>query len=61
MLRGEYEIRFCADSAGSDTLAFLPLSTKQWVELETRHGNDVSKRFHKIEVKPNLFTDALSS
>jgi hypothetical protein len=61
MLRGEYEIRFCADSAGSDTLAFLPLSTKQWAELETRHSGDVGKRFHKIAAKPNLFTDALSS
>src|SRR5262252_8101964 len=33
MLRPEHEIRFCIDSNGSDTLAFLPLPTATWNQL----------------------------
>lgn len=55
----EYEVRFCIDSNGSDTLAFLPLESKRWSAFESRYGEAVSKRFYKIAERPNLFTDQL--
>jgi len=55
----EYEVRFCIDSNGSDTLAFLPLATTKWAELEERYGERVNELFYKIAEKPNLFTDPL--
>lgn len=59
VLAPEYEVRFCIDSNGSDTLAFLPLESKQWSAFESRYGEAVSKRFYKITERPNLFTDQL--
>jgi hypothetical protein len=58
-LAPDYEVRFCIDSNGGDTLAFLPLPTAQWAELEQRYGAAVGKRFHRIAARPNLFTDPL--
>ena len=58
LLTPDYEIRVCVDSNGSDTLAFLPLSSTDWSKLEARLGGKVDKRFRKIEQRPNLFTDA---
>ena len=51
------EIRFCLDSNGADTLAFLVLSRIAWRELEAKYGAEVAKRFSVIAEKPNLFTD----
>lgn len=58
-LAPEWEIRFCIDSNGSDTLAFLPLSVRQWEELERRYNNAVATRFYKFSDRLNLFTDSL--
>ena len=52
-------MRFCIDSYGSDTLAFLPLAANTWAELEERYGDLVSDLFYKIAPRPNLFTEAL--
>lgn len=57
LLMPDYEIRVCVDSNGSDTLAFLPLSSADWSKLEARFGNVVRTRFRKIEEHPNLFTE----
>lgn len=57
VLSPKYEIRVCVDSNGSDTLAFLPLAATAWAEMESDFGAEVSKRFRRIEAKPNLFTD----
>jgi hypothetical protein len=58
-LAPDYEVRFCIDSNGGDTLAFLPLSTAQWADLERQYGNAVQQRFYAIAAQPNLFTDSL--
>jgi hypothetical protein len=59
MLAPEYEVRFCIDSNGSDTLAFLPLSCEQWAALERRYGEAVGHRFYKLAERPNVFTEPL--
>ena len=60
VLAPEYEVRFCIDSNGSDTLAFLPLACDQWSALEQRYGEALGRRFYKFGDRPNLFTDPLS-
>jgi len=60
VLAPDFEVRFCIDSNGSDTLAFLPLECKQWRVFESKYGEALSKRFHKISERPNLFTDPLT-
>jgi hypothetical protein len=52
VLAPDFEARFCIDSNGSDTLAFLPLACEQC-------GEAVGRRFYKIVDRPNLFTDTL--
>jgi hypothetical protein len=59
VLGPDYEIRFCIDSNGADTLAFLPLSSSDWKDLERRYGDAVSRRFYKLAARPNVFTDRL--
>ncbi len=59
VLAPDYEIRFCIDSHGSDTLAFLPLPSTKWTELEQRYGEAVSRHFYRFSERPNLFTDSL--
>ncbi len=59
ILAPDYEVRFCIDSNNSDTLAFVPLTVNDWSEFERDYGDKLSKRFYKIAVKPNLFTDQL--
>ena len=59
VLAPDYEIRFCIDSNGSDTLAFLPLPVAKWAELEQRYGAAVSRHFYRYGERPNLFTDPL--
>jgi hypothetical protein len=58
-LAPDYEVRFCIDSNGSDTLAFLPLPARQWAELERRYGAAVGRHFYRLAERPNLFTDPL--
>jgi hypothetical protein len=59
VLAPDYEVRFCIDSNGGDTLAFLPLRCEQWAELERRYGEAVGRRFYRLAERPNLFTDRL--
>jgi len=56
-ISADFEIRFCVDSAGGDTLAFLPLPNALWCELEEKFGDIVAEHFSKIEAQPNLFTE----
>ena len=58
-LAPDYEVRFCIDSNGSDTLAFLPLAASTWAELEQRYEQRVRELFYKISKRPNLFTEPL--
>jgi hypothetical protein len=60
VLAPDYEVRFCIDSNGSDTLAFLPLPSAKWTELEQQYGMAVSRHFYRFAERPNLFTDPLS-
>jgi hypothetical protein len=60
VLAPDFEARFCIDSSGSDTLAFLPLACEQWAALERQYGEAVGRRFYKIADRPNLFTDTLT-
>ena len=59
LLLPDYEIRFCIDSMGNDTLAFLPLACQEWKDIESQFGQDnVRKRFYPINANsPNMFTD----
>ena len=59
VLAPDYEVRFCIPSNGSDTLAFVPLSSAKWAELEQRCGAAVSRHFYRFAERPNLFTDPL--
>jgi hypothetical protein len=58
-LAPEYEVRFCIDSKGSDTLAFLPLPSETWAGLEQRYGAAVGRHFYRLAERPNVFTDPL--
>ena len=57
LLKPAFEIRVCVDSNGSDTLAFLPLSSSDWSALEHRFDAKVAKHFRRIDERPNLFTE----
>jgi hypothetical protein len=57
VLAPDYEIRFCVDSKGAETLAFLALRQGDWRDLEAKHEVAVSRRFYRIAAQPNLFTD----
>jgi hypothetical protein len=59
VLSPDYEVRYCIDSHGSDSAAFLPLPTGLWTELEGRYGDAVFRRFSQMSARPNLFTDRL--
>ena len=48
-IREDYEIRFCFQSNGSDTLCFVPLTHKQWSRLEKNYPDIVHEKFNKIE------------
>ena len=56
ILKPDFEVRFCIDSNGADTLAFLPLACDVWRELEAEYGAAVAKRFYKLQMKPCLLT-----
>lgn len=59
VLAPDAEVRLCIDSSGSDTLAFLPLSSAVWRELEDEFGEAVAAKFYRLQAKPNVFTDEL--
>ncbi len=61
LLSPDYEVRFCVDSSGSDTLAYIPLSCNDWNKLENQYGViAVRRRFYPINKEsPNMFTDPI--
>src|SRR5260370_23906405 len=54
-LAPDYEVRFCIDSHGSDTLAFLPLPSATWAELEHRYSAAVSRLFYPLGQRAKFF------
>lgn len=50
-----YEIRFCRDSDGSDTLAFIPLTKHEWQELENEFGKKVNYYFSRMPIGGTFF------
>lgn len=57
VIQPDYEIRFCKGSDGSDTLAFLPLSKAEWLELENIHGKEKLERlFESINQDTQMFS-----
>jgi len=59
ILAPEFEVRFCIDSNGNDTIAFVPLPCAQWAAFERQYGDAVKRHFYRIAERPNLFTDRL--
>lgn len=59
LLAPDYETRFCVDSMGDDTLAFVPLPPAAWRALEREFGGAVGRRFARFGPRPNLFTDQI--
>lgn len=55
----DYEVRFCVDSSGNDTLAYIPLSCTDWQTLEEKYTPEKVRRyFYPINAEsPNMFTD----
>lgn len=53
-INDDYEIRFCSESNG-DTLCFIPLTNKQWGDLEKKYPNEVSEKFEKIKEDSTFF------
>lgn len=56
-LSPDYEIRLCLASTIGDTLAFIPLSSTQWRDLEKRFPETLSRLFYVLTETPNVFTD----
>lgn len=60
VLNPQYEMRMAWHSDGSDTLAMVPLSTKQWKVLEKKYGEQkIAHTFLKLTPHPNIFTESL--
>lgn len=56
IIEPEYEIRLFMESLGGDTLAFVPLSKKEWEELEKDFGEErVNYYFSKIDESSKMF------
>lgn len=57
MIAPQYQIRWFMESLGSDTLAFLLLSTEQWMELEKQFGKEkLEFHFQPITSKSMMFS-----
>jgi len=48
LIAGDYEIRFIKASDGGDTLAFMPLTRQDWLEIDFAFGTKVDDAFGKI-------------
>lgn len=56
ILRPDYEVRLWMDSIGGDTLAFVPLSSAQWSQLENEFGEEkVQYHFSKVNEHSRMF------
>ena len=55
-IQPKYEIRFCIESLGNDTLAFVVLTKDLWKQLENEFGKEkVSYYFEEINFKSKMF------
>lgn len=54
-IQSEFEIRLCKESLGSDTLCFVPLTNKQWNELDNNYPKQVNEKFEKITTETKMF------
>lgn len=55
-IKPNYEIRFCIESLGNDTLAFVILTKDLWKQLENDFGKEkVSYYFEKITLESKMF------
>jgi hypothetical protein len=54
-VKADYEIRLFKESADSDTLCLLPLSSQQWLELEDKFPIQVKQKFERITDGTELF------
>jgi hypothetical protein len=55
LLAPDHEIRFCRDSDGNDTVAFLPLSSAQWQSLDASFPKEAEAKFMRITADMRLF------
>lgn len=56
VLSPDYQVRLWMDSVGSDTLAFVPLSTSAWRSLEEEFGMEkVTNHFAPITSNSRMF------
>ncbi|MCH7383659.1 hypothetical protein MMP71_07310 [Acinetobacter dispersus] len=55
ILQPDYEIRFCMASDGSDTLAFLPLPSSLWQQLDQKYTNRIYQLFRTFEQDSTFF------
>lgn len=56
VLRPDYELRYCSDSAGSDTAALLPLPAAAWRILERDYPDAVQHCFVPLSADTSIFT-----
>jgi len=56
IIQPHFDLRFCLDSDGNDTLAFLPLSLKEWNLLEDKFGQFViDELFESVQLDSQIF------
>ena len=55
LIAREFEIRFVKASDGGDTLAFLPLTNQDWLEIDFAFGDRVAAAFGKLETGSVFF------
>ena len=56
-LAPEFEVRMLYASVGNDSGTFVPLSTENWSFLEQKFPQVLARRFHKLTLHPNTFTE----
>lgn len=54
-IQPDFDIRLCKESVGSDTLCFIPLTSSQWLEFETKYGKQIEEKFQKITNDTKIF------
>lgn len=60
ILQPKYEIRFCKQSLGSDTLAFIALSNSDWDQLSKQYGAErINELFDTITPQSKFFNTEL--
>jgi len=60
-LSPEYEVRMLYASVGCDAGIFVPLSSDGWSLLEEEACEVVSRRFHKLTIRPNTYTELVEA